>query len=64
MQNLLPPEMEMAGNRDSMWRHTAMTTFSSLMEKAGWTKSMMLGNDGKQKEKELVMGPDSRVWNK
>lgn len=66
LTGLLLPEM-MAGDRDSAWRNTAMTTFSSMMEKAGWRRSALLGEggggSGKLKEKQLVLGPDSRRWN-
>lgn len=65
LTGLLPPGM--AGDRDSAWRNTAMTTFSSMMAKAGLRKSM-LGEDRVQgrpmKEKNLVMGPDPRKWNR
>ncbi|KAF2158715.1 hypothetical protein M409DRAFT_30810 [Zasmidium cellare ATCC 36951] len=65
LDGLLPPGM--AGDRDSAWRNTAMTTFSSMMEKAGLRRSMLGEEKGKgkvMKEKDLVMGPDPRKWNR
>ncbi|KAK4500413.1 hypothetical protein PRZ48_008602 [Zasmidium cellare] len=61
LNGLLPPGM--AGDRDSAWRYTAMTTFSSMMERAGLRKSYLGEEKGKgkaMKEKDLVMGPDPR----
>jgi hypothetical protein len=45
LDNLWPPAPH---GRDSAWRHTAQTTFSGMMEKAGLRKS------------QLLMGPDPR----
>jgi hypothetical protein len=49
LDSLWPPPPH---GRDSAWRHTAQTTFSGMMEKAGLRKS------------QLLMGPDPREWNR
>ncbi|EME39521.1 hypothetical protein DOTSEDRAFT_56875 [Dothistroma septosporum NZE10] len=64
MNGLLPPGMGIQGNRDSQWRNTAMTTFSSIMEKAGWGRNSVQAVKGKKNEGQYGMGPDPREWNR
>ncbi|KAK4616246.1 hypothetical protein CLAFUW4_09861 [Fulvia fulva] len=65
MNSLMPPGMGVQGNRDSQWRNTAMTTFSSIMEKAGWGRnSVQAVKEKRGAEGEYGMGPDPREWNR